>query len=50
MPPLYDGMERPYSASRGGFVSVRYTPEDRALAVDFHSVKGEPLYRKTFKP
>jgi alkaline phosphatase D len=50
VPPLYDGMERPYSASRGGFVSVRYTPDDRGLAVAFHSIKGEPLYQKIFKP
>jgi len=50
VPPLYEGVERPYSASRGGFMSVRYRPEDRSLAVDFHSMKGEPLYQKVLKP
>ncbi|MDZ4851432.1 MAG: alkaline phosphatase D family protein [Pirellulaceae bacterium] len=48
VPPIYDGVERPYSASRGGFMSVRYQPTDRSLAFDFHSVDGKPLYQKVF--
>jgi len=50
VPPLYDGVERPYSASRGGFMSVRYRPEERSLTVAFHSMKGEPLYQKVLTP
>jgi len=50
VPPLYDGVERPYSASRGGFLRVRYQPNDRSLAMEFHSMKGEPLYRKVLTP
>lgn len=50
VPPLYDGVERPYSASRGGFMSVRYQPDDRSLAFDFYSVTGKPLYQKVIKP
>lgn len=49
VPPLYEGLERPYSASRGGFVSVRYRPDDQSLSVEFHSMKGEPLYQHAFK-
>ena len=50
VPPLYEGLERPYSASRGGFVGVNYKPEDRSLAVEFYSMTGKPLYQKIFKP
>lgn len=50
VPPMYDGVERPYSASRGGFMSVRYAPDDRSLSFDFYSVSGEPLYQRVFKP
>lgn len=50
VPPLYEGVERPYSASRGGFMSVRYKPDDRSLAFDFYSVAGKPLYQKVFIP
>ena len=50
MPPLYPGVDRPYSASRGGFMSIRYRPETRALAFDFFSMAGEPLYQKIFTP
>lgn len=48
VPPLYDGLERPYSASRGGFVSVRYQPTDRSLTVNFHSMQGELLNSTVF--
>jgi hypothetical protein len=50
VPPLYEGVERPYSASRGGFMSIRYSPADRSLAFDFFSVSGERLYQKVLKP
>ncbi len=49
VPPIYEGVERPYSASRGGFLSVRYAPKDRSLAIQFNSMKGESLYQKLFK-
>ena len=48
VPPLYDGLERPYSASRGGFVSVRYQPADRILTINFHSMQGELLDSTVF--
>lgn len=50
VPPIYDGVERPYSASRGGFMSIRYQPDNRALEFNFHSMTGEPLYQKVFRP
>jgi alkaline phosphatase D len=50
VPPLYEGVERPYAASRGGFMSVRYEPGDRSLAFDFYSMTGEPLYQQVFRP
>ncbi|MCA9193499.1 MAG: alkaline phosphatase D family protein [Planctomycetales bacterium] len=50
VPPLYEGVERPYSASRGGFLGVRYRPDDRSLSFQFHSMAGEPLYNKVFAP
>ncbi len=48
VPPPYDGVERPYSASRGGFLTVSYAP-DRALKFEFYSMDGRPLYQYTFK-
>jgi alkaline phosphatase D len=48
VPPMYEGVERPYSASRGGFVSVRYQPTNRSLTVAFHSMKGELLDTAVF--
>lgn len=50
VPPLYEGVERPYAASRGGFLSVRYQPEDRSLVCNFHSMSGESVYRKVVLP
>jgi len=50
VPPLYEGVERPYAASRGGFLSVRYRPDDRSLTMQFHSMQGEPLYQKVLLP
>lgn len=50
VPPLYEDVLRPYSASRGGFVSVRYQPDDRSLKVQYFSMKGAPLYDHVFKP
>ena len=44
VPPPYAGVDRPYSASRGGFLTVTYQP-DRTLSCEFFSVAGEPLYR-----
>ena len=50
VPPMYPGVERPYAASRGGFMGIRYVPETKALTCIFHSVIGQPLYQKTFTP
>lgn len=50
VPPLYEGLERPYAASRGGFLGIRYEPADRSLALEFHSMTGEGLYEKVFSP
>jgi alkaline phosphatase D len=49
VPPLYEGVERPYSASRGGFLTISYQP-DRTLTFEFYSVAGQPLYKKSFGP
>jgi len=49
VPPPYDGVDRPYSASRGGFLTVTYAP-DRTLTCQFFSQGGEGLYKYTFKP
>jgi alkaline phosphatase D len=48
VPPLYEGVERPYAASRGGFVSVRYQPTDHSLTVAFYSMQGELLNSTVF--
>jgi phosphodiesterase/alkaline phosphatase D-like protein len=48
VPPPYDGVDRPYSASRGGFLTIKYDPS-RALNFQFFSVKGEPLYEQTIR-
>lgn len=50
VPPAYEGVERPYSASRGGFLSVRYAPTDRSLSVVFHSMDGKPLNETVLSP
>lgn len=52
VPPLsaYPGVERPYSASRGGFMAIRYRPENRALSFEFFSMAGQPLYQKVITP
>lgn len=49
VPPNYLGVERPYSASRGGFLTITYKP-DRTLSCQFHSMSGEPLYEHRFSP
>ena len=43
VPPGIDGVERPYSAKRGGFMSISYQP-DQSVTFRFFSTKGEPLY------
>jgi hypothetical protein len=43
VPPPYDGVDRPYSASRGGFMTMQYHPS-RTLSLQFFSAKGEGLY------
>ncbi len=48
VPPLYEGLERPYAASRGGFLSIRYQPNDRTLTISHHSIKGEILDSTVF--
>ena len=49
VPPGIEDVERPYAASRGGFMSVTYKP-DRTLAFDFYSTTGQALYQKVFWP
>lgn len=49
VPPLYEGVQRPYSASRGGFMGIRYQPEERRITFDFYSMDGQPLYQKEFQ-
>jgi alkaline phosphatase D len=48
VPPDYDGVDRPYSASRGGFLTVTYNP-DRTLTCEYFSVDGKPLNRTEFR-
>jgi len=48
VPPDYDGVDRPYSASRGGFLTVTYNP-DRTLSCEYFSVDGQPLNRTEFR-
>jgi alkaline phosphatase D len=50
VPPNYEGVERPYAASRGGFLSGRYEPTARTLSITFHSTSGAALYQKVFQP
>jgi alkaline phosphatase D len=49
VPPIYEGIERPYSASRGGFLAMNYQP-DRTLSCQFFSQDGQPLYERVFRP
>ncbi len=48
VPPPYDGVDRPYSASRGGFMTIQYNPS-RTLSLQFFSAKGEGLYEFVMK-
>ncbi|HMC09982.1 MAG TPA: alkaline phosphatase D family protein [Pirellulaceae bacterium] len=48
VPPAYDGVDRPYSASRGGFLTVTYQP-DRSLSCQFYSVEGKALNEHVFR-
>jgi len=48
VPPPYDGVDRPYSASRGGFLTVTY--RERSLTCQFYSVEGKALYEQTLRP
>lgn len=47
VPPPYDGVDRPYSASRGGFLAITYQP-DQSLSFEHYSSQGEKLYRVDF--
>jgi phosphodiesterase/alkaline phosphatase D-like protein len=49
VPPPYEGVDRPYSASRGGFLTVQYQP-DRTLSCQFFSEEGEALHQHVFRP
>jgi alkaline phosphatase D len=49
VPPEYDGVERPYSASRGGFLTVIYQP-DQTLSFQFFSMDGQGLHQHVFRP
>jgi phosphodiesterase/alkaline phosphatase D-like protein len=44
VPPAIDGVDRPYAASRGGFMKITYATE-RTLAFEHFSMDGAPLYR-----
>jgi alkaline phosphatase/alkaline phosphatase D len=47
VPPIVDpfiGIERPYSASKGGFLTMVYRP-DKTLACEFSDDQGRLLYR-----
>lgn len=47
IPPGFEGVERPYAARRGGFMSIAYQP-DKSIRFVFHSTTGEPLYEQRF--
>jgi phosphodiesterase/alkaline phosphatase D-like protein len=49
VPPPYEGVDRRYSASRGGFLEVIYD-RDGTLSCQHFSQGGEPLYRYVFQP
>ena len=51
VPPIegpFIGIERPYAASRGGFLEVTYRP-DSTLACEFFDQEAQPLYRSEFR-
>ncbi len=47
VPPEFEGVQQPYAASRGGWLTVSYEPSV-GLRCAFFSPKGEPLYARTF--
>ena len=50
VPPIaapFKGITQPYSASKGGFLTVTYRP-DGTLAFEFHYQDGKSLYRRVF--
>lgn len=47
--PDFTGVEQPYAASKGGFLTVSYS-EDRTLAFEFYGETGLPFYAVTFEP
>jgi alkaline phosphatase/alkaline phosphatase D len=52
VPPIekpFVGIQRPYSASKGGFLTVDYA-EDGGLAFEFSDETGQKLYRYAFPP
>ena len=48
VPPDYEGVDRPYSASRGGFLTITYNP-GRTLSCEYFSVTGQSLNRTEFR-
>ena len=49
VPPMFEGVERPYSASRGGFLTVSYRT-DRTLRCQFFAMDGTALFQREFRP
>jgi alkaline phosphatase D len=50
VPPItetHQGVTQPYSAARGGFLTVTYDP-DRSLTFEFFDQTGNALYRRSF--
>ena len=48
VPPDYEGVDRPYAASRGGFMRIAYAT-DRTLTFEHFSMDGAPLYEYVLK-
>ena len=47
VPPPYEGVDRPYGASRGGFMRISYR-DDRSLTFEHFSMDGAPLHQHVF--
>jgi hypothetical protein len=47
VPPPYEGVDRPYGASRGGFMRISYR-DDRTLTFEHFSMDGAPLHQQVF--
>ena len=47
VPPPYEGVDRTYGASRGGFMRISYR-DDRSLTFEHFSMDGAPLHKQVF--